>query len=99
MEDLLLRGNGADEVVALAEEAVGAAFEIEAGRDGLEEKLRALEVRFRMVDVVRVLQEESGDAEAGLDLHDRVERHLALAYRLQALYRLPYLSLPLVVVR
>lgn len=52
MEDLLLRGNGADEVVALAEEAVGAALEIEAGRDGLEEKLRALEVRFRMVDVV-----------------------------------------------
>lgn len=99
MEDLLLRGNGADEMVALAEEAVSAALEIEAGRDGLEEKLRALEVGLGVVDVVRVLQEKSRDPKASLDLHDWVERHLALAYRLQALHRLPYLAVPLVVVR
>lgn len=99
VEDLLLRRNGADEVVALAEEAVGAALEVEAGRNGLEEQLSSLEVRLGVVDVVRVLQEQGGDTEARFDFDDGEKRHVALAYGFQALHRPPDLPFLLLVVR
>lgn len=99
MEDLLLRRDGADEVVALAEETVGSALQVEAGRDGFEEQLSALQVRLGVVDVVRVLEEQSGDAKTSLDFDDGEKRHVALAYGFQALHRLPDLASLLLVVR
>ena len=52
-----------------------------------------------MVDIVRVLEEESRDANTSLDLDDREERDLALAYGFEALDDLPDLALLFVVVR
>lgn len=96
---MLLRRNGADEMVALAEEAEGLALEVKEGGNGLEEEVGALKVRLSLIHVVGVLQEQGGDAEPCLHLDDRQEGDRALAYRLQALYGLPDFTLLLFVVR
>lgn len=98
MKDLLLRRNSTDEMVTLAEQAISSELQIEARRDGFQEELSAFEVRLCVIDVVRMLEEQSGDAETSLDLDDWEEGHVALANGFQALHRLRYLSLPLVVV-
>lgn len=98
MEDGLLGGDGADEVVAVAEEAGAAELEVEGGRDGVEEEVGALEVGLGGGDAVGVAEEEGGDAEAGLHLHHREEGGRGLHHRLQALDRLPHLPSPLRVV-
>lgn len=51
-EDVFLRSNGADEMVALAEEAESAALEVEAGRHGIEEKLGTLQMGLGLPNVV-----------------------------------------------
>lgn len=96
IENLFLRRNSSDEVVTLAEQAVGSALQIEARRNGMEEQLGALEVRLGVSDVVRVLEEKRGDSEASLDFDDGEERYVALAYGFQTLHRLLYLAFLLV---
>lgn len=96
IENLFLRRNSSDEMVTLAEQAVGSALQIEARRNGMEEQLGALEVRLGVSDVVRVLEEKRGDSEASLDFDDGEERYVALAYGFQTLHRLVYLAFLLV---
>lgn len=65
---MLLRGDGAGEVVAVGEEGVGPEFEGEGGGDAGEEEVGPLEVGLGVGEVVGAGQEEVGQAEAGADL-------------------------------
>lgn len=78
MQDVFLRRNSSNEMVALTEKAIGSALQLEARGYRLEEQLGALEVGTRVVDVVRVAEEKGGDAEARLDLDDREEGNVGL---------------------
>lgn len=98
MKNLLLRRNSTDEMVTLAEQTISSELQIEARRDRFQEELRAFEVRLCVIDVVGMLEKQSGDAETSLDLDDWEEGDMALANGFQAFHRFRYLSLPLVVV-
>lgn len=52
-----------------------------------------------MIDVLRVLEEESGDSKSSLDFDDWEERDLALTYGFETLHRFSDLAVLLVVVR
>ena len=80
-------------MVTLAEQAISSELQIEARRDRFQEQLGAFEVRFGVVDVVRMLEKKSGDSKASFDLHDWEEGDLALANGFQTLHRLPNLPL------
>lgn len=85
-EDMLLRGDSANEVIAVGEEGVGAEFEGEGGgRGGAEEEKGALEVGLGVVEVVGTGEEDGGEAEAGTDLNKGEEGGAGLEDSLQAL--------------
>lgn len=86
-EDGLLGGDGADEMVAVGEEGVGPELEGEGGGDRGEEEVGPLEVGLGVVEVVGVVEEEGGGAEAGADLDEREEGEAPLEDRLHALDR------------
>lgn len=67
-EDVLLRGDGAGEVVAVGEEGVGPELEGESGGGAGQEEVGPLQVGFSVGEVVGVGKQEVGQAEAGADL-------------------------------
>lgn len=82
---MLLRGDRAGEVVAMGEEGVGPELEGEGGRGACEEEVGALQVGFRVGEVVGVSEQEVGEAKAGADLGQREEGQGGLEEGLQAL--------------
>lgn len=99
VQNMFLRRNSADEMVTLAEQAIGSALQVEAGRNRLQKQLGTLQMGFGVSHVVGMLQEEGGDAEPSLHLHDREERYLALTYGFEAFHGLSYVPFPLVEIR
>ena len=98
-EGVLLGGDGAEEVVGVGEERESSAAEVEGGREGGEEERGSLEVGLGVGGVVGVPEEELGGAETDLDLHHGIQPRRRLADRLHALYRLPGVAAPLVLLR